>query len=50
MFIALNAGHYLRNYAVWGNPLVIDNDMLMNDNINMKVMIAECLIEYMDSI
>jgi hypothetical protein len=38
--LALNAGHYLRNYALWGNPLTTDNARLENDYINIKVLIS----------
>ena len=34
--ISLNAGHYWRNYALWGNPLTTDGETLTNDSISLK--------------
>jgi 4-amino-4-deoxy-L-arabinose transferase-like glycosyltransferase len=34
--ISLNAGHYWRNYALWGNPLTTDDTKLTNDHISLR--------------
>lgn len=34
--ISLNAGHYWRNYALWGNPLTTDEDKLTNDHVTFN--------------
>lgn len=36
MALTLNAGHYWRNYALWGNPLTTDSEKLTNDRITFQ--------------
>jgi 4-amino-4-deoxy-L-arabinose transferase-like glycosyltransferase len=40
IIIALNAGHYQRNYALWGNPITTDEDKLTNEHVTMKGFIS----------
>lgn len=36
----LNAGHYWRNYALWGNPLSTNSDKVTNDHITPTVALS----------
>lgn len=36
----LNAGHYWRNYALWGNPLSTNSDKVTNDHITPAVALS----------
>lgn len=38
--ISLNAGHYWRNYALWGNPLTTDGETLTNGSISFKATLS----------
>jgi 4-amino-4-deoxy-L-arabinose transferase-like glycosyltransferase len=38
--ISLNAGHYWRNYALWGNPLATDGEKLTNDHITIRATVS----------
>lgn len=38
--ISLNAGHYWRNYALWGNPLTTDGETLTNDSVSLKATLS----------
>jgi len=40
LFIALNTGQYLRNYALWGSPLATDTEKLSNDRIGVKALVS----------
>jgi hypothetical protein len=38
IILTLNAGHYLRNYQTFGNPLSTDDERLANETFNMENM------------
>ena len=38
--ISLNAGHYWRNYALWGNPLATDEDKIANEHITFDATLS----------
>lgn len=38
IIICLNAGHFWRNYSLWGNPLSTGSDKVRNEQISLKVM------------
>lgn len=38
--ISLNAGHYWRNYSLWGNPLATDGEKLTNDRVTIQATVS----------